>query len=68
MSNTSLRIFIVIDIVIIVIFAAVAWLGEYLPLAMFIAIVAAMLLQVLAVLRPSRRSTNAGTSGTEPSS
>lgn len=67
MSSTSLRILVVIDAVVIVILAAVAWLGEYLPLAMFIAIVAAMLLQVVAALRPVRRATGAGTSVNETS-
>ena len=54
MSNDGLRILVVLDALVIVGYAIVAWGAEVSPLALTIAVVAAMVTQIAVVVRPGR--------------
>gem|GEM_PF-4545924 len=55
MTSRSLKGLLIANSVIIAMYAIAAWLGDSSPLALAIAVVAAMVTQVVVVLRPVRR-------------
>lgn len=66
MTHTQLQVFLIVDAIIIAVYAVASWLADYSPLSLAIAIVAGMTLQIIAVVSPRRARRNRAATPSDP--